>query len=165
MDFRGFDHTFLCEEPTALSKCEVSFAAQTSNSEHGGTETTFPAESGIERPSKKPKIQTQQKRFRMELKQKALALKHFDATVPKIKIRELAEWCKTTFRLDQAPKESTISLWFQPETRASLLHKLEAECYPHVVRQKSIIQYVIWKSKQSWLTGFMPCQWKTRKLS
>ncbi len=55
-----------------------------------------------------------------------------------MKIRELAEWCKTTFRSYQAPKESTISLCFQTEPSASLLHKLETSCPPNVMRQSSI---------------------------
>jgi hypothetical protein len=76
MDLGGFDRTFLCEEPIALSKCELSFAAQMSESEYSGTETPCPDGLVIRRPSEKPKIQKQQNLFRIERKQKALALKH-----------------------------------------------------------------------------------------
>ncbi len=35
----------------------------------------------------------------MQWKQKALAIKHYEATEPKMKFRELAQLCKTTFKL------------------------------------------------------------------
>lgn len=136
MDFRLFDHVLLCEEPGALSWREELLAVLMSDSIDDGTSAQFSDESVVERPSKQTK--TQQHRFRMEWKQKALAIKHFEAQVPKMKFRELAEWCKTTFKLDQAPAECTVSLWFKAETRAELLHKLENECSPHVRNMKAL---------------------------
>jgi len=77
-------------------------------------------------------------RFRIPWKQKALALKHFDQTVPKMKLLELADWCKTTFKYDRAPAESTVSLWLKPATKSFLLKKLEEECSPYVLKHKTI---------------------------
>ncbi len=51
---------------------------------------------------KKPK--TDIKRLRMSCQQIGLAVKHCYSTVPKMKLVELAEWCKDSFKLDLAPK-------------------------------------------------------------
>ena len=97
MDFRLFDHVLLCEEPGALSWREELLAVLMSDSIDDGTSAQFSGESVVERPSKQTK--TQQHRFRMEWKQKALAIKHFEAQVPKMKFRELAEWCKNNIQI------------------------------------------------------------------
>ena len=83
MDFRLFDHVLLCEEPGVLSwrdSGEELLAVLMSDSIDYGTSAQFSGESVVERPSKQTK--TQQHRFRMEWKQKALAIKHFEAQVP-----------------------------------------------------------------------------------
>lgn len=58
-----------------------------------------------------------------------------------MQLRKSANWLNDakqhSFKFDQAPNESTISFWSQPETRASLLHKLVTECF-HVIGQTSI---------------------------
>jgi len=131
-----FDHAPLCEEPSALSGNEVSFAFLMSDSAEEIADAQIPDDSLDKRPSKQPK--TLQKRFRMEWKQKAIAIKHYESRVPKMTHRELADWCKTTFKFDQAPAESTVASWFHEETKAGLLFRLENEHSGYVRQQKSL---------------------------
>ena len=99
--------TLLCEEPSALSGNEVLFAVSMSDSAEEIADAQIPDDSLEKRPSKQPK--TLQQRFRMEWKQKALAIEHYESRVPKMTHREFANWCKTTFKFDQAPAESTVA--------------------------------------------------------
>jgi hypothetical protein len=85
----------------------VSFAVLMSDSAEEIADAQIPDDSFKKRPSKQPK--TLQQRFRMEWKQKALAIKHYESIVPKMTHRELAEWCKTALKFDQAPAESTVA--------------------------------------------------------
>ena len=105
------------EEARALSWIEVLFASEMSDDHENVSEMdsdTPDYDTGIKRSK------NSDSRFRIPWKQKALALKHFDQTVPKMKLLELADWCKTTFKYDRAPAESTLSLWLKPATKAFL---------------------------------------------
>ena len=59
-----FDHAPLCEEPSALSGNEVSFAFLMSDSAEEIADAQIPDDSLDKRPSKQPK--TLQQRFRMD---------------------------------------------------------------------------------------------------
>ena len=79
-------------------------------------------------------------RCRLTWKQKAQAVQHYDTTVPKLKHEQLGEWCKKTFKLQQAPGKCAVGKWLKPETKSRLLYKLETEISAHVQQQKALYE-------------------------
>lgn len=77
-----------------------------------------------------------QHRMRFSWKQRALTVHHYNTTVPRPTLEELAEWCKQEFTLSRRPHITAISRWLHKGKQ--LIQMLADEESPRVQDLKAI---------------------------